>query len=153
MDEIEFLCSHCGATLSADPADSGAECECPQCGRTQLIPEPVPVLGTPVAAVSPSGKKKILISGSLNTARNAYPEVADDTPIGRVFRFLAAVLGLAGLGGLALGLFWVTEAGKPHPPWLDQLVDVAPLVLAGLIAIIVARVAFIVGSLAVRYDR
>jgi hypothetical protein len=79
--------------------------------------------------------------------------VVDDTAVGRIFRFLAAVLGLGGLAGLALGFFFVTEAGKPHPPWLDTAVQVAPLIIAGFTAIIVARVAFIIGSLAVRYER
>lgn len=155
MDEIEFLCSNCGTTLSADPGDAGSECECPQCGRNQVIPEPVPPLGTPIAAVSKSPRKKITVSGSLDALkhRGPAPEVVDDTPIGRIFRFLAAVLGLGGLGCMGLALFWVMEAGNPHPSWLDLLVDAAPLVISGFTAVIVARIAFIVGSLAVRYER
>ncbi|HEY8239945.1 MAG TPA: hypothetical protein VIH35_00785, partial [Kiritimatiellia bacterium] len=138
--------------LSADPSDAGAECECPQCGSAQPIPEP-PALGTPIAAVSKQSRKKISVSGLNSRLSQTYPEVVDDTAVGRIFRFLAAMLGLSGLAGLALGFFWVTEAGKPHPAWLDTAVKAAPLMIAGFSAIIVARVAFIIGSLAVRYER
>ncbi len=38
MDEIEFRCTSCNATLTGDAQDAGAQLPCPSCGSTVTIP-------------------------------------------------------------------------------------------------------------------
>lgn len=156
VSELIFFCTNCGTRLAAETEDIGSECECPECNNVQII-KALPVEDdTPIAPIGRNtGKKKITISGPIESAfaTDPYAMAVDDAGVGRIFRFLASVLGLAGLATMGLALFWLATPADQQPAWMNRAVQVVPLALSGFMAIIVARVASIVGSLGVRYER
>ncbi|MFH0907644.1 MAG: hypothetical protein V1929_02640 [bacterium] len=156
MSEFTFFCNNCGAKLAAESEDVGSECECPKCSTSQVINVPAVEDDTPIAPIGRNtGKKKITISGPTETTFSTDPcaMAVDDTGVGRVFRVLAAVLGLAGLAVMGLAFFWLATPADQQPPWMDRAVRVVPLALSGFMAIILARMASIIGSLGIRYER
>lgn len=156
VSELIFFCTNCGTRLAAETEDIGSECECPECNNVQII-KAVPVPDdTPIAPIGRNtGKKKITLSGPIESSfsTDPYAMAVDDAGVGRIFRFLAAVLGLAGLATMGLALLWVASPADQQPPWMERALRVVPLALSGFMAIIVARVATIVGSLGIRYER
>ena len=157
VSELIFFCTNCGTKLAAEPEDIGSECECPECNNVQIIKAPAVEDDTPIAPIgrNTGSRKKITISGPIEStfSTDPYAMAVDDTGVGQIFRFLAAVLGLAGLGAMGLAMFWLVTPADQQPSWLARAVQVVPLALSGFMAIIVARVASIVGSLGVRYER